>query len=441
VTIVLVILVVVAMAFRMATAEDRTRLLQTARGILEEVVETAVKIRELCKPFDEMLRGRLRWAWVTWALAGLNVAIFLRMLIGAGALANPQTLVSWGASFGPRTTNGEWWRLLTMMFVHAGMVSLAINVGALLQVGSMLERFIGRLGVIVVYVASGICASLMALSASPVSATFGAGGGVCGLYGVLFAWMALSAVKRSSVIIPRIVIKRLVPVTVLFALYTLASSTLGVSAQFGAMVIGAVAGIVYLVGAGDSPASWQRVAVIGVSAAAMVVAAAYPLRGMVDVRPEIARVVAIESSTSEVYKTALDRFRKGRIGTDALVQTIDRTIVPELQAADARLKTYDHVPPEHQPLVTGAQEYLRLREESWRLRAEGLRNIMASTTSTSRKTSIPESTPQVRAEERHRTNVATLGKAEATERSSLEALARIKPDTPAPAVQPPPAKH
>jgi rhomboid protease GluP len=439
---ILVLGVVVVIVFRVTTAEERTQMLQRVGPIREEVVETALKVRELCKPFDELLRARMQRAWLTQALAAANIAIFVFMLLGSGSLGDPQTLVNWGASTGLRTTNGEWWRLVTMMFVHAGIFSLAIHVTVLLQLGSMLERFVGRAALGTVYVASGLFSSLTILSASPVSVSFGASGGIFGLYGLLFVWGALSILKRSSVTIPVIVFKRLVPATLLFVVCSLAAGPFSVSTEFGSLVIGIVAGCVFLVGSIDGTPSWLRIGVIGAGATAMALAVAIPLRGLVDVRPEIARVVAVESRTADAYKAVLDRFKKGKVGTEALVQTIDRAIMPELVAADARLKTYNRVPPEHQPLVTSAQEYLRLREESWRLRAEGLRNIMASTKPRpSRKAPIVDENPQVRAEALHRTNVATLGKAEATERASLEALERIRDGATPPAPQPSTSTH
>ena len=78
---------------------------------------------------------------------------------------------------------------------------------------------------------------------------------------------------------------------------------------------------------------------------------------------------------------------------------IERKITPELQAMQARLKTLGRVPPEHQPLLGGAEEYLRLRDESWRLRAAAL----------------------------HKSSMPALRKAESAERASLEALERLKP--------------
>jgi hypothetical protein len=108
-------------------------------------------------------------------------------------------------------------------------------------------------------------------------------------------------------------------------------------------------------------------------AAVVVLASAITLRNIADVKPEIARVLAIEERTAAAYQSGSDAFRKGRLSADGLAQLAERTIVPELQAADARLKALTNVPPEHQPLVADAREYLRLRSAAWRAHAEALR--------------------------------------------------------------------
>jgi hypothetical protein len=92
---------------------------------------------------------------------------------------------------------------------------------------------------------------------------------------------------------------------------------------------------------------------------------------------------------------------------------IDSAIVPELHAADARLKAFDRVPAEHQPLVASAEEYLRLRHESWRIRADALRKMGHLVARKSESTD-----PQ--------TITVALKQAERTERDSFESLKKIK---------------
>ncbi|MBI4487366.1 MAG: hypothetical protein HY655_15285, partial [Acidobacteria bacterium] len=74
------------------------------------------------------------------------------------------------------------------------------------------------------------------------------------------------------------------------------------------------------------------------------------------IRPEIARIVAIEERTANLYGAAVGRFTSGRISVERLIDTIDRAVTPELQAATARIRTLDGVAPEHEPLVESAAE-------------------------------------------------------------------------------------
>ena len=63
----------------------------------------------------------------------LNVLVFVLMIFSPGAVSDPETLVSWGASVGPRTTNGEWWRVITSLFVHGGFWALVMTLIGLAQ--------------------------------------------------------------------------------------------------------------------------------------------------------------------------------------------------------------------------------------------------------------------------------------------------------------------
>jgi membrane associated rhomboid family serine protease len=60
---------------------------------------------------------------VTAVLLALNVAIFGLMLAWGIDPMRPaiDSLIQWGANYGPKTTQGEWWRMFTCMFLHIGV--------------------------------------------------------------------------------------------------------------------------------------------------------------------------------------------------------------------------------------------------------------------------------------------------------------------------------
>src|SRR5262245_42638081 len=82
---------------------------------------------------------------VTSVLLALNVAIFGLMLAWGVDPMQPsiESLIQWGANYGPRTTQGEWWRMFTCMFVHIGVLHLLFNMIALWNVGGFMERWLG----------------------------------------------------------------------------------------------------------------------------------------------------------------------------------------------------------------------------------------------------------------------------------------------------------
>jgi membrane associated rhomboid family serine protease len=411
------------------TPEERESLLRAGLAAIVRLKNASSRGLQECEPFKDALRARTPWALVTPALIALNVTIFVFMLFGAGALGDPRTLVGWGGSFGPRTTNGEWWRLVTSMFVHPGMLQLLVNVGGLVSIGFLLERLVGRLAFAAVYVAAGVLASLVSLSINPMAVSAGASGAIFGLYGLLLASSIWAMLHRSSVTIPLMAVKRLAPAAVVFILYHVANDGLGSAAKLTGLVAGFVYGLALTtrVNVGKPPVRHLAAAMAGTLAIA--VASAVALHGITDVRPEMARVVAVEDSTASAYRTAVERFKKGRISAEALALTIDRAIVPELQAAGTRLKALERVPQEQRPLVAAAQEYVRLRFESWRIRAEGLRKTDELAHRADGKGEQPSSESwRAGAEARHRANLLLLGKAEEAELASLEALQRIRPD-------------
>ncbi|MDQ3349011.1 MAG: rhomboid family intramembrane serine protease, partial [Acidobacteriota bacterium] len=298
--------------------------------------------------------------------------IFLMMLASPGALGDPATLVAWGANYGPRTTGGELWRVFTSTFVHRGVLHLLVNVAALVQLGLLLERVVGPFTFGTIFFAAGVLGSIIIAAAAPMSVVNGSAAAVFGLYGLLCAAALRGVLQDTAVRIPLAMLKRLAPVAALFALYCVVTGEPSIAAKVG-LSTGVVGGIMLTRSVPGYGARHRRFAGLGAATAAIVLMSAMSLRAVTNVRPEIAVVVANEERTAAAYDAAVLRFRKGLMTTRELAQVIDQTIVPDVQRAAQRVSALADVPAEDATLVADAQEYVRLRQESWRVRAEGLR--------------------------------------------------------------------
>jgi rhomboid protease GluP len=72
-------------------------------------------------------------------------------------------LLNWGANFRPLTTDGQWWRLLTSTFLHGGLMHILANMFGLLFVGIFLEPLLGKTKYALVYLVTGILASVASI--------------------------------------------------------------------------------------------------------------------------------------------------------------------------------------------------------------------------------------------------------------------------------------
>ena len=127
---------------------------------------------------------------VTQAIFGANVAVFLAMMLaGVSMLDNPSgaDLIRWGANAGPYTMSGQWWRLLTCVFIHGGLLHIAFNMWCLWDLGRLAESVYGHWTFAVVYLVTGVASSLASLWWNPVVLSVGASGAIFGIAGALLA--------------------------------------------------------------------------------------------------------------------------------------------------------------------------------------------------------------------------------------------------------------
>jgi rhomboid protease GluP len=157
-------------------------------------------------------RARLtigRTATVVVGLIVVNLLMFLIEIIGGGSGslgfgASARVLFDLGALQARAiVVEDQYWRLVTAMFLHAGLVHLAFNMYALYIFGALVESAFGSAWFLAIYFVSGILASItsFALSGNNVfGVSVGASGAVFGLLG---AWVAYNYRRRGSILASR----------------------------------------------------------------------------------------------------------------------------------------------------------------------------------------------------------------------------------------------
>lgn len=151
----------------------------------------------------ELMRTPAREAPVTTVLMLLNVLVFLAIALAGGGWwhAVNGVQLDWGANFAPATQDGQWWRLLSAMFIHFGVWHLAVNMWALWDIGRLLERLLGRWRFAALYLGAGVCGNLLSLVVQGNRAVSGgASGAVFALYGALlvFLWVERKQVEAGE---------------------------------------------------------------------------------------------------------------------------------------------------------------------------------------------------------------------------------------------------
>jgi membrane associated rhomboid family serine protease len=121
---------------------------------------------------------------VTQLLVGLNILVYLITVAqGAGINSPGGSLFSKWILWGPLVAHGDWWRLITAAFLHAGLLHIAFNMWALVWLGRVVEGALGTWRFLLLYFASALAGSAGALVWSPDKPVVGASGAIFGLLG------------------------------------------------------------------------------------------------------------------------------------------------------------------------------------------------------------------------------------------------------------------
>lgn len=135
---------------------------------------------------EQIFQGPLRWMNLL-IIAG-NILVFLLLEI-VGSTQDTQLMIRYGASYTPLIMQGQWYRLITSMFLHFGLQHLFNNMFLLLFMGDQLEKWVGKGKYLLIYLGSGFAGNLLSLFWELRTRQFyvsaGASGAVFGVIGAL----------------------------------------------------------------------------------------------------------------------------------------------------------------------------------------------------------------------------------------------------------------
>ncbi|MGG3562247.1 rhomboid family intramembrane serine protease [Neobacillus rhizosphaerae] len=150
---------------------DATHLKNTALEYAIKKVNSERAVFKSGKPF------------FTYVFMIIQIAVFFWLETHGGS-TNNQNLIKYGAKFNPYIQDGEWWRLLTPVFLHSGFTHLAMNTLSLYFIGTAVERMYGSVRFLFIYLFSGITGFIASfLFVDNVSV--GASGAIAGCFGAL----------------------------------------------------------------------------------------------------------------------------------------------------------------------------------------------------------------------------------------------------------------
>ena len=186
------------------------------------------------------LRSRQK---VTLYLTVVNVAVFIVFSI-IGSTTDTVFMLSHGACYTPYVLAGEYWRLVTSMFLHFGLPHLLYNMVCLLSLGDLLEAVTGHVRFAVIYLVSGIAGNLLTVwvemrRGGSFAVSAGASGAIFGGIGALF-WLVLSRRYASG----RISVKRMGILVVLMVAQGFMEAGTNNIAHIGGMAAGFLLAVV-----------------------------------------------------------------------------------------------------------------------------------------------------------------------------------------------------
>ena len=210
-----------------------------------------------------MNTGTLREFPATSILTGINVGVYVLMVLASGSFFEfgGRTLYTFGGNYGPATLTGDYWRLITAGFVHAGLLHIGFNMWCLWYLGQLSERLFGSWITFAVYMLTGVAGALLSVAVHPMVLEIGASGAIFGIAGAI-----VSGVKFGNVAVSSGQKKQIMSSMVFFVIFNLAfgAAIPGIDnwCHLGGLVSGLIFGIPLAVAAATGKKQFEWLTMI-----------------------------------------------------------------------------------------------------------------------------------------------------------------------------------
>ena len=133
-------------------------------------------------------------------LIALNLIVFIiTLLFGVGAISpTAQELLEVGGNRRANIASGEYWRLLTSVFIHGGIIHLVMNLVGIFLAGMFLEEKLGRKNMILYFLIAGVAGSITSVLWHDNTVSIGASGAIFGYFGLLLAFNIFKIISKDQ---------------------------------------------------------------------------------------------------------------------------------------------------------------------------------------------------------------------------------------------------
>jgi len=178
---------------------------------------------------------------VTTGLIIVNILVFVWSAVQPGAFSS-ESLLHLGANYGLAIgVKGEWWRLLTSMFLHGGVTHILLNMVSLYIVGKIAENLLGSRDYLALYMASGIVGAATSAIIHPEGLSVGASGAIFGIFGAVAGYVIAYRDRLGDRFEP--IIREFGGVLVFNLVFGFVVPGIDMSAHIGGLAVGLIGGL------------------------------------------------------------------------------------------------------------------------------------------------------------------------------------------------------